>query len=72
MSSRRIQKHPILPAIEKRNFTFYWQDQPLTAHEGETIASALIANNIHIFGHHPRDGSPLGIFVQMGNAPNVW
>lgn len=68
MSSRRIQKHPILPAIEKRNFTFYWQDQPLTAHEGETIASALIANNIHIFGHHPRDGSPLGIFCANGQC----
>lgn len=68
MSSQRIQKHPILPAIEKQTLTFYWQDEPLTAYAGETIASALIANNIHIFGHHPRDGSPLGIFCANGQC----
>jgi len=68
MSSRRIQKHPILPAIEKPTLTFFWQDQPLVAHVGETIASALIANNIHVFGHHPRDESPLGIFCANGQC----
>ena len=68
MSSRRIQKHPILPAIEKQSITFYWQDKPLMALAGETIASALIANDIHIFGHHPRDGSPLGIFCANGQC----
>ncbi|WP_322793551.1 FAD-dependent oxidoreductase [Bellilinea sp.] len=68
MSSRRVQKHPILPAIEKQSITFYWQDKPLLALSGETIASALIANDIHIFGHHPRDGSPLGIFCANGQC----
>ena len=68
MSSRRIQKHPILPAIEKQTLTFYWKDEPLSANAGETIAAALIANNIHIFGHHPRDGSPLGIFCANGQC----
>ncbi|MFZ6020926.1 MAG: 2Fe-2S iron-sulfur cluster-binding protein, partial [Chloroflexota bacterium] len=68
MSSRRVQKHPILPAIEKQSITFYWQDKPLLALAGETIASALIANDIHIFGHHPRDGSPLGIFCANGQC----
>lgn len=68
MSSRRIQKHPILPEIEKQSITFYWQDKPLMALAGETIASALIANDIHIFGHHPRDGSPLGIFCANGQC----
>ena len=68
MSSRRVQKHPILPAIQKQSITFYWQDKPLLALAGETIASALIANDIHIFGHHPRDGSPLGIFCANGQC----
>lgn len=68
MSSRRVQKHPILPAIERESITFYWQDKPLLALAGETIASALIANDIHIFGHHPRDGSPLGIFCANGQC----
>lgn len=68
MSSHRVQQHPILPAIEKQSITFYWQDKPLLAFAGETIASALIANDIHIFGHHPRDGSPLGIFCANGQC----
>lgn len=68
MSSRRIQKHPILPEIEKQSITFHWQDKPLMALAGETIASALIANDIHIFGHHPRGGSPLGIFCANGQC----
>ena len=34
--------------------------------EGETIASALFANGIRIFGHHPQDGSPQGIFCANG------
>ncbi len=68
MSSRRIEKHPILPSTEKEPITFYWQGSPLRANKGETIASALIANNIHIFGHHPRDGSPLGIFCANGQC----
>ncbi len=68
MSSRRIQKHPILPVIEKQTITFFWQDKPLLAQAGETIASALIANNIHVMGHHPRDGSPLGIFCANGQC----
>ncbi len=68
MSSRRIQKHPILPPIEKPTVNFFWQDNPLVACAGETIASALIANDIHVFGHHPRDGSPLGIFCANGQC----
>ncbi|MFN7036531.1 MAG: hypothetical protein ACK4SN_09200, partial [Bellilinea sp.] len=29
MSSRRIQKHPILPPIEQPTVNFFWQDNPL-------------------------------------------
>lgn len=32
------------------------------------IASALVANGIDIFGHHPKDGSPLGIFCANGQC----
>jgi NADPH-dependent 2,4-dienoyl-CoA reductase/sulfur reductase-like enzyme/Fe-S-cluster-containing hydrogenase component 2/bacterioferritin-associated ferredoxin len=36
--------------------------------EGETIASALFANGVRIFGHHHRDGAPQGIFCANGQC----
>jgi NADPH-dependent 2,4-dienoyl-CoA reductase/sulfur reductase-like enzyme/Fe-S-cluster-containing hydrogenase component 2 len=68
MEEYRIKRHPILPIPERRPIEFYWRDQKLNAYEGETIASALIANGIRIFGHHPKDGSPQGIFCANGQC----
>lgn len=69
MANNRLTQHPILsipPSPE--TLTFYWQGQPLTALPGETISAALIAHGIHIFGHHPKDHSPLGIFCANGQC----
>ena len=33
-----------------------------------SLSSALIANGIHIFGHHPKDNSPQGIFCANGQC----
>jgi hypothetical protein len=52
-----------LPIPERKEITFFWKDQELTAFEGETIASALFAHGIRIFGHHHKDGAPQGIFA---------
>jgi sarcosine oxidase, subunit alpha len=68
MPQNRITSHPILDIPEKENVEFYWQGERLSAKAGETIASALIANEIDIFGHHPKDGSPLGIFCANGQC----
>ncbi len=68
MPHNRITSHPILDIPDKESIEFYWQDNPLTAKSGETIASALIANGIDIFGHHPKDGSPLGLFCANGQC----
>lgn len=68
MPLHRIDAHPILPIPEKTTIEFFWQGQPLQAYLGETIASALIANGFDIFGHHPKDGSPLGLFCANGQC----
>ena len=68
MSEHRITEHPILPIPNFEEIEFYWQDIPLKAYKGETIAAALFANGIHVFGHHPKDGSPLGIFCANGQC----
>ena len=38
------------------------------AYKEETIASALFANGVRVFGHHPKDGSPQGIFCANGQC----
>jgi sarcosine oxidase subunit alpha len=35
---------------------------------GETIAAALLANGIRVFGHHLNDGAPQGIFCANGQC----
>jgi len=40
----------------------------LTAKENEVISSALVAHGIHVFGHHPHDGAPEGIFCANGQC----
>ena len=40
----------------------------MKALKGEVITSALYANGIRVFGHHPRDGAPQGIFCVNGQC----
>jgi len=68
MANYRIEQHPILPIEPRESVAFYWQGQELVAHPGETIASALFANGVRVFGHHPKDGSPQGIFCANGQC----
>jgi NADPH-dependent 2,4-dienoyl-CoA reductase/sulfur reductase-like enzyme/Fe-S-cluster-containing hydrogenase component 2/bacterioferritin-associated ferredoxin len=68
MTTLRIHQHPILAIPEKRAVAFTWNGSPLSGAEGEMISSALIANGVHIFGHHAKDGSPQGIFCANGQC----
>jgi len=63
-----IREHPILDVEEGESVEFSWAGQKLQARQGETISSALFANGIHIFGHHPKDNSPQGIFCANGQC----
>jgi sarcosine oxidase subunit alpha len=64
----RIRKHPIFTIPEKEAIPFTWNGSALSGFEGEMISSALIANGVHIFGHHAKDGSPQGIFCANGQC----
>jgi len=64
----RVHEHPIIPVEERPGFEFTWQGQAMQAREGETIASALFANGVRIFGHHHKDGAPQGIFCANGQC----
>jgi len=68
MTENRIKAHPILIDDSVADIPFYWQDRTFLAKEGEMISSALVANGITIFGHHPKDHSPQGIFCANGQC----
>lgn len=68
MKDFRIRSHPILRVPPRKTVVFKFKGEEFTALEGETIASALYANGIKIFGHHHKDGAPLGIFCANGQC----
>lgn len=68
MSDFRITQHPILAVPDAPRFAFSWSGQELSARQGETIASALFANGVRVFGHHTKDGAPQGIFCANGQC----
>ena len=68
MSTTRLGKHPILSVDGEATVPFYWQGQRLYARPGEMISSALFASGHHVFGHHPRDDTALGIFCANGQC----
>ena len=68
MTEFRIKSHPIIKIEDQELLEFFWQDKVIKSHPGETIASALIANGINIFGYHPKDDAPLGIFCANGQC----
>lgn len=64
----RLRRHPILPIRERKTVEFTWNGKSMIAYEGEVITTALFANGIQVFGHHPRDGKPQGIFCANGQC----
>jgi sarcosine oxidase, subunit alpha len=68
MADFRVEKHSILNIPSRQSIEFTWQEQQLSGCLGETIAAALFANGIHVFGHHHKDGSPQGIFCANGQC----
>jgi len=68
MTEYRIRQHPILPIEPQEKVEFHWKGRKLIAKQGEMIASALFANGVRIFGHHPKDNAPQGIFCANGQC----
>jgi sarcosine oxidase subunit alpha len=68
MTQWRIESHPILTVPQRESVEFTWRGRTLSGLAGETLASALFANGVRVFGHHPKDGSPQGIFCANGQC----
>ena len=65
----RVNNHPVLgPAKTGKEFTIYFNDQQVTAYEGDTVASALMASGIRTLRHHEVSGSPRGVYCNIGHC----
>ncbi len=64
----RLEDHPIVQREWDNPFRFTYAGSPVTAFPGDMISSALFAVGIRVFGHHPKDGAPQGLFCANGQC----
>lgn len=65
----RVDKHPILgDAEERKKISIKVDGRNIEAFEGETIAAALMANNIMTFRHTEKKKEPRGLFCGIGQC----
>ncbi|TXT59830.1 MAG: Hydrogen cyanide synthase subunit HcnB [Promethearchaeota archaeon] len=63
-----IKQHPILEIPERKKVKFLFNGKTYYGYEETVISSVLFSNGIKIFGHHPKDDSPQGIFCANGQC----
>ncbi len=69
MNNHRIIDHPILGSLKnKTEIAFTFDGKTYHGYEGDTIASALLANGIRKLRVHEESGSPRGIYCNIGHC----
>ncbi|MHA1619663.1 MAG: FAD-dependent oxidoreductase [Promethearchaeota archaeon] len=63
-----IDSHPILPIPERIPISFTYNGQELIGFKDMMISSVLFMHGIKVFGHHPKDNSPQGLFCANGQC----
>jgi len=67
--SMRVEHHPILGDMKKRNqITIHFNGQPFQVYEGDTIASALMAEGVKTLRYHEVSGKARGIYCNIGHC----
>ncbi|MBP2079257.1 (2Fe-2S)-binding protein [Oceanobacillus polygoni] len=64
----RIKKHPILESLERKEVQITYNGKSYLAFEGETIAAALLANQIRILRYTEKGKAPRGIYCGIGHC----
>lgn len=69
MMKNRIVDHPILGKLaEKETIKFTYDNKEYEGIEGDTIASALLANNVRTLRVHEASSRPRGIYCNIGHC----
>lgn len=64
----RIKSHPIVQIRISRDVSFSFNCQEIVGKNGDTIASALWANNIKTFRHSEKLGEGRSMYCGIGNC----
>lgn len=69
MKNNRIHDHPILGSLSnQKEIKFTFDGKEYRGYEGDTIASALLANGIRTLRKHEESGIPRGIYCNIGHC----
>jgi len=63
-----IKDHPVLGKQLQEPVTIYFKDQPYQAYQQQTVAAALIANDIKKFGVSRKNIQDRGLFCSRGRC----
>ncbi|WP_066304463.1 (2Fe-2S)-binding protein [Bacillus sp. FJAT-29814] len=63
-----IKQHPILGEQLQKQLTIYFNDEPYTAYEQQSVAAALLANGIKKLGVSRNLVQPRGMFCSRGRC----
>ncbi|WP_174614802.1 (2Fe-2S)-binding protein [Virgibacillus ihumii] len=67
--SQRIEDHPVLGAIKEKDYvSFTFNDKQYKGLKHESLAAALLANGIRTLRHHEENGTPRGIYCNIGHC----
>jgi methylglutamate dehydrogenase subunit C len=69
MTGFRIEKGGLIDRISELNFKF--DGKAFTGHQGDTLASALIANGVHLMGRSFKYHRPRGVISAGASEPNA-
>ncbi len=65
----RVENHPVLGQQKPRNpVTIYFNGQEYQAYEGDTIASAMMAEGVVTLRHHEDSGKGRGVYCNIGHC----
>lgn len=67
--TKRVTDHPVLGKIDQRKeVTFTFDRKTYKGFENESIAAALLANDVRTLRHHEEDNEPRGIYCNIGHC----
>ncbi len=64
----RIRSHPVLPELEGNEIKFEYAGTTYQAIQGDSIASALLANGVRILRRTEKKGEPRGLYCGIGHC----
>lgn len=65
---KRISEHPVLGPLQAESILIEFDGQNYPALEGDSVASALLANEVRTLRYSEKEGQPRGIYCGIGHC----